>query len=143
MAMLPFIGYHAADYLNHWITVGKEHDAAKMPRIFYVNWFRRDSDGGYLWPGFGENSRVLKWVVDRIEGTASAVETPIGRVPRVDELDLAGLDVSSERVAAALEVRPEEWQEEIPKIAEWFETFGDKLPTVLWTELDALKARLG
>jgi len=143
MAMLPFIGYHAADYLNHWITVGKEHDVAKMPRIFYVNWFRRDSDGGYLWPGFGENSRVLKWVVNRIDGTASAVETPIGRVPRVDELDLAGLDVSAERVAAALEVRPEEWREEIPKIAEWFETFGDKLPTVLWTELDGLTARLG
>ena len=81
MAMLPFIGYNAGDYFNHWITVGKENDAAKLPRIFYVNWFRRDDEGGFLWPGFGENSRVLKWIVERIEGQAAAVETPIGHVP--------------------------------------------------------------
>ena len=81
MAMLPFIGYNAGDYFNHWITVGKDNDAAKLPRIFYVNWFRRDEDGGFLWPGFGENSRVLKWVVERMEGQAEAVETPIGHVP--------------------------------------------------------------
>ena len=81
MAMLPFIGYNAGDYFNHWIDIGKEHDAAKLPKIFYVNWFRRDEDGGFLWPGFGENSRVLKWVVERLEGTADAVETPIGHVP--------------------------------------------------------------
>ncbi|MBA2559807.1 MAG: phosphoenolpyruvate carboxykinase (GTP) [Propionibacteriales bacterium] len=143
MAMLPFIGYDAGDYLNHWITVGKEHDAAKLPRIFYVNWFRRGADGGYLWPGFGENSRVLKWVVERIEGTADAVETPIGHVPTADSLDLDGLDVSRDEIAAALEVTPDEWREEIPQITEWFKKFGDKLPTVLWTELDALRARLG
>ena len=81
MAMLPFIGYNAGDYFNHWVTVGKDNDAAKLPRIFYVNWFRRDEDGGFLWPGFGENSRVLKWVVERIDGQAEAVETPIGHVP--------------------------------------------------------------
>ena len=81
MAMLPFIGYNAGDYFNHWITVGKDNDAAKLPKIFYVNWFRRDDDGGFLWPGFGENSRVLKWVIERIEGQAAAVETPIGHVP--------------------------------------------------------------
>ncbi len=143
MAMLPFIGYNAADYFNHWITVGKEHDAAKLPRIYYVNWFRRREDGGFLWPGFGENSRVLKWIVGRLEGTAEAVETPIGRVPTADALDLDGLDVSREDIAAALEVKPEEWRGEIPQITEWFEQFGDKLPTVLWTELDGLKARLG
>ncbi len=143
MAMLPFIGYNAADYFNHWITVGKEHDAAKLPRIYYVNWFRRREDGGFLWPGFGENSRVLKWIVGRLEGTAEAVETPIGRVPTADALDLDGLDVSREDIAAALEVKPEEWRREIPQITEWFEQFGDKLPTVLWTELDGLKARLG
>ena len=142
MAMLPFIGYNAADYFNHWITVGKEHDAAKLPRIFYVNWFRRNSEGGFLWPGFGENSRVLKWVVERIEGTAEAAETPIGHVPTVDSLDLEGLNVTRGEIEAALAVDPEEWRAEIPAITEWFEQFGDKLPTVLWTELDVLKARL-
>ena len=143
MAMLPFIGYNAADYFNHWITVGKEHDAAKLPRIFYVNWFRRNADGGFLWPGFGENSRVLKWAFERIEGTADAVETPIGYVPTIDSIDLEGLDVTREGLAAALEVRVEEWRDEIPQITEWFDQFGDKLPTVLWTELDGLKVRLG
>ena len=143
MAMLPFIGYNAGDYFNHWITVGKEHDADKLPKIFYVNWFRRDDDGGFLWPGFGENSRVLKWVVDRIEGNAAAVETPIGRVPTPDSLDLDGLDMTPEQVAAVLEVKPEEWRDEIPQITEWFDKFGDKLPTVLWTELDGLRQRLG
>ena len=81
MAMLPFIGYDAGDYFAHWIDVGKGADADKLPKIFYVNWFRRDADGGFLWPGFGENSRVLKWVVERLEGTVAAVETPIGHVP--------------------------------------------------------------
>ncbi len=143
MAMLPFIGYHAGDYLNHWITVGKENDAAKLPRIFYVNWFRRDEEGGFLWPGFGENSRVLKWVVERIDGQAEAVETPIGHVPTVDALDTDGLDLTREDLEAALAVDAEEWKAEIPQIAEWFEKFGDDLPAVLWTELDGLKARLG
>ncbi len=143
MAMLPFIGYDAGDYLNHWITVGKQHDEAAMPRIFYVNWFRRDEDGSFLWPGFGENSRVLKWVVDRIEGRAEAVETPIGHVPTVDSLDLTGLDVTRDEIAAALEVKPDEWRDEVPQIAEWFDKFGEKLPTVLWTELDGLRERLG
>ncbi|HEY7042170.1 MAG TPA: phosphoenolpyruvate carboxykinase (GTP) [Nocardioidaceae bacterium] len=143
MAMLPFIGYNAADYFNHWITIGKEHDNVKLPRIYYVNWFRRDDDGGFLWPGFGENSRVLKWIVERIEGTAPAVETPIGHVPTVDAIDIDGLDVTRDDIAKALEVDVEEWRAEIPQITEWFEKFGDKLPAVLWTELDGLKARLG
>jgi phosphoenolpyruvate carboxykinase (GTP) len=143
MAMLPFIGYNAGDYFNHWIKVGKQHDAAKLPRIFYVNWFRRDDDGGFLWPGFGENSRVLKWIVERIDGQADAVETPIGQVPTPESLDVSGLDLTEEQLAAALEVDVEEWQAEIPQITEWFEKFGDDLPTVLWTELDGLKARLG
>jgi phosphoenolpyruvate carboxykinase (GTP) len=143
MAMLPFIGYNAGDYFNHWITMGKENDASKLPRIFYVNWFRRDEDGGFLWPGFSENSRVLKWAIERIEGKAAAVETPIGHVPTVDSLDLDGLDVSREAIEAALRVDPDEWRQELPQITEWFEKFGDTLPAVLWTELDALKARLG
>jgi phosphoenolpyruvate carboxykinase (GTP) len=143
MAMLPFIGYHGGDYFSHWIKVGKENDAAKLPRIFYVNWFRRDEDGGFLWPGFGENSRVLKWIVERIEGKASAVETPIGHVPTADSFDIDGLDTDRSELEAALKVDPEEWKGEIPQITEWFEKFGDKLPAVLWTELDGLKARLG
>jgi phosphoenolpyruvate carboxykinase (GTP) len=143
MAMLPFIGYNAGDYFNHWITVGKQNDAAKLPRIFYVNWFRRDEDGGFLWPGFGENSRVLKWIVERIDGQAEAVETPIGHVPTPQALDTDGLDLTEEQLAKALDVDVEEWKAEIPQIAEWFEKFGEQLPAVLWTELDGLKARLG
>jgi phosphoenolpyruvate carboxykinase (GTP) len=143
MAMLPFIGYNAGDYFNHWITVGKHNDAAKLPKIFYVNWFRRDDEGGFLWPGFGENSRVLKWVVERIDGQAAAEETAIGHVPAPGSLDVEGLDMSEDALRAALAVDPEEWKAEIPQIQEWFEKFGDDLPAVLWTELDGLKARLG
>jgi phosphoenolpyruvate carboxykinase (GTP) len=143
MAMLPFIGYNAGDYFNHWIKMGKENDEAKMPRIFYVNWFRRNDDGGFLWPGFGENSRVLKWVIDRMEGQAAAVETPIGHVPAPGSLDIDGLDVTEADLRKALDVDVEEWKKEIPQITEWFEKFGDQLPAVLWTELDGLKARLG
>ena len=143
MAMLPFIGYNAGDYLGHWIDIGKQSDESKLPRIYYVNWFRRDADGGFLWPGFGENSRVLKWIVERIEGTADAAETPIGRVPTTDSLDIDGLDVTTEQLAKALAVHPEEWQEEIPQISEWFAKFGDQLPTQLQVELDTLTTRLG
>ncbi|HTJ38091.1 MAG TPA: phosphoenolpyruvate carboxykinase (GTP) [Dactylosporangium sp.] len=146
MAMLPFIGYHGGDYFAHWINMGKGSGAAgdaKLPRIFYVNWFRRGADGRFLWPGFGENSRVLKWVVERIEGTAAAVETPIGAVPAPGSLDVSGLDLSEEDLAAVLRVDPDEWREELPQIAAWFEKFGEKLPGVLWAELDALRARLG
>ncbi|GGM32484.1 phosphoenolpyruvate carboxykinase (GTP) [Dactylosporangium sucinum] len=145
MAMLPFIGYHGGDYFAHWIEMGKgvDGDANKLPRIFYVNWFRRGDDGRFLWPGFGENSRVLKWVVERIEGTAAAVETPIGHVPTPESLDVDGLDLSAEDLAAVLRVDRDEWRAEVPQVAEWFTKFGDKLPGVLWAELDALKARLG
>ena len=143
MAMLPFIGYNAGDYFNHWISVGKDNDESKLPKIFYVNWFRRDEDGGFLWPGFGENSRVLKWVVERLDGQAAAVETPIGHVPAPGSMDVEGLDMTDEALAAALHVDVEEWKAEIPQIQEWFEKFGDDLPAVLWTELDGLKARLG
>src|SRR5262245_28783505 len=143
MAMLPFIGYDAADYFGHWIQMGKQHDAVKLPRIFYVNWFRRDDDGGFLWPGFGENARVLKWIVERIDGEAEAVETPIGHVPTPDSLDLDGLDLDRDALTDLLGVDVDEWKAELPQITEWFDKFGDKLPAVLWTELDGLKARLG
>ncbi len=142
MAMLPFIGYHAGDYLAHWTNLGKDADPAKLPKIFQVNWFRRGEDGRFLWPGYGENSRVLKWVVERLEGTADAVDTPIGLVPYPAAIDTAGLDVADADLAAALHVDPLEWAVEVPQIAEWFNQFGEKLPGILWTELDNLKERL-
>ncbi len=145
MAMLPFIGYHGADYFRHWIEMGKQAEAGadKLPKVFYVNWFRRGDDGRFLWPGFGENSRVLKWVIERIEGKVEAVDTPIGRVPTAEGLDTSGLDMSAEDLAEVLKVDPEEWKAEIPQVQEWFNKFGEKLPTVLWAELDTLKSRLG
>jgi phosphoenolpyruvate carboxykinase (GTP) len=143
MAMLPFIGYHAGDYFQHWIDTGKSADADKLPKIFYVNWFRRGEDKRFLWPGFGENSRVLKWAVERIEGKAAAVETPIGHVPTAAELDLEGLDASREDVEAALRFDADEWRAEIPMIEEWFAKIGEKVPTSLRDELEALKLRLG
>jgi phosphoenolpyruvate carboxykinase (GTP) len=148
MAMLPFIGYNAGDYLNQWIEIGKgggeyAGDATKLPAIYYVNWFRRGDEGQFLWPGFGENSRVLKWIIERLEGKAAAVETPIGAVPTVEALDVSGLDLSPADVEAVLRVDADEWRAEIPQVVAWFEKFGDKLPGVLWAELDALKARLG
>ncbi|MGZ4554943.1 MAG: phosphoenolpyruvate carboxykinase (GTP) [Mycobacteriaceae bacterium] len=143
MAMLPFIGYHVGDYLQHWIDIGKSANAANLPKIFYVNWFRRSAAGKFLWPGFGENTRVLKWAIDRIEGTADATDTPIGFVPTLDSLELDGLDVSAEDLQAALAVDDAEWKAELPLIEEWFATIGDKLPEVLREELDHLRSRLG
>jgi phosphoenolpyruvate carboxykinase (GTP) len=143
MAMLPFIGYNAGDYFNHWITVGKDNDESKLPRIFYVNWFRKDEHGKFVWPGFSENGRVLKWVIERIEGKAAAVETPIGHVPTVDAIDVSGLDLSTEALQVALAVDPDEWKAEIPLIEDWFAKIGDKLPAPLKVELDTLKLRLG
>jgi phosphoenolpyruvate carboxykinase (GTP) len=142
MAMLPFIGYNVGDYFQHWIDVGKGADAAKLPRIFYVNWFRRGDDGRFLWPGFGENSRVLKWAIERIEGTAAAEETPVGHVPTPESLDVEGLDMTPEQVRKALAVDKDEWRAEVPQITEWFEKFGDKLPSTMWDELEILKSRL-
>jgi len=142
MAMLPFMGYHAGDYLEHWIEVGKSGDAAKLPRIFYVNWFRRDADGTFLWPGFGENIRVLKWAIERIEGRADAVDTPIGWVPTPDGLDIDGLELTQEQVSQALSVDVEEWRAELPLIEEWFSKIGEKVPSSLHDELASLKLRL-
>ncbi|MFE3099949.1 phosphoenolpyruvate carboxykinase (GTP) [Nocardia tengchongensis] len=142
MAMLPFMGYHVGDYLNHWITLGKNADAQQLPKIFYVNWFRRGDDGRFLWPGFGENSRVLEWIVGRIEGRSEAIATPIGNVPVAADLDLEGLDVSAADVDEALAVNAAEWKNEIPSIEEWFEFIGDKLPSGLRDEFEALKQRL-
>ena len=144
MAMLPFLGYDVGDYFQHWVDVGKQADSSKLPRIYYVNWFRRDEGGKKIvWPGFGENSRVLKWIVDRLEGNASVQDTSIGRVPAPEEIDTSGLDTPREDVQTALHVDPEEWKTEIPLIEEWFETIGDALPSSMRDELEALKQRLG
>ncbi|MEI2779090.1 MAG: phosphoenolpyruvate carboxykinase (GTP) [Tetrasphaera sp.] len=143
MAMLPFIGYHGGDYMNHWLEIGKQADASKLPRIYQVNWFRKDADGTWLWPGFGDNSRVLKWVVERLDGEADAVETAVGMVPTPGAIDTTGLNMTEEQVAKALAVDAEEWKKEIPLIEEWFDKFGDKLPAPLRAELDGLKERLG
>ncbi|PYI37863.1 phosphoenolpyruvate carboxykinase (GTP) [Arthrobacter psychrolactophilus] len=141
MAMLPFIGYDAGDYLKHWIDLSAQGDQARLPQIFLVNWFRRNSSGGFAWPGFGENSRVLKWIIERIEGTAAAVETPIGFVPAEGSLDLNGLDVAASDLEDALKVDATEWESELAGIDEWYERFGDSLPAEMSAELSSLKAR--
>ncbi|SDF55657.1 phosphoenolpyruvate carboxykinase (GTP) [Lentzea fradiae] len=143
MAMLPFIGYNAGDYFQHWVDLGKRADADKLPKIFYVNWFRRGEDKRFLWPGFGENARVLKWAIERIEGKAAAQETPIGYVPTAADLDLEGLDASREDIEAALAFDADEWRAEIPLVEEWFAKIGEKVPTTLRDQLEALKQRLG
>jgi phosphoenolpyruvate carboxykinase (GTP) len=142
MAMLPFLGYHVGDYFQHWIDLGKNSDESKLPKVFFVNWFRRGDGGRFLWPGFGENSRVLKWIVDRIEHKAGGQDTPIGIVPTAEDLDLDGLDIDSDEVAKALAVDPAEWRKELPLIEEWFGFVGEKLPTGVKDEFDELEHRL-
>ena len=142
MAMLPFCGYNMGDYFAHWLQMGKSTDESKLPKIFYVNWFRKDADGGWLWPGFGENSRVLKWIVERVTGKAAAVETPIGYLPATGGIDTDGLDVTEEQMAELLNVDVEEWLNEIGSIREHYARFGERLPAVLSEELAALEARL-
>ena len=142
MAMLPFCGYNMGDYFAHWLEMGKKSDADKLPKIFYVNWFRKDTDGGWLWPGFGENSRVLKWIVDRINGKGDAVDTPIGYLPTPDGIDTSGLDVTDLQMNELLNVDREEWLNEIRSIREHYERFEDKLPQALNDELEALETRL-
>ncbi len=141
MAMLPFVGYNAGDYLQHWVNLGKEH-AGNMPAVFLVNWFRRDADGGFAWPGFAENSRVLKWIVERLEGGGDAVETPIGLIPAEGALDTEGLDATPEQIEVASRFDADEWRAELPLIDEWLAKFGDKLPQELADELEGLKQRL-
>ncbi|MFN2563319.1 MAG: phosphoenolpyruvate carboxykinase (GTP) [Jatrophihabitans sp.] len=142
MAMLPFIGYNAGDYFAHWIATGKNADSAKLPKIFYVNWFRRDAEGNFVWPGFGENIRVIKWALERIDGKAAALDTPIGRVPTPEALDVDGLDMTDDDLRGALTVNVDEWKNELPLIEEWFDKIGTALPSSMRDELDALKLRL-
>jgi phosphoenolpyruvate carboxykinase (GTP) len=141
-AMLPFCGYHMGDYFTHWLEMGKKTDANKLPRIFYVNWFRKTSDGKWLWPGYGENSRVLKWIFDRIEGTGKAVETPIGYVPAPGAIDTSGLNVSDADMTELLKVDTNDWLKEVESIKKHYSQFGDRLPQGLKDELAALEKRL-
>jgi phosphoenolpyruvate carboxykinase (GTP) len=141
-AMLPFCGYHMADYFGHWLEIGRREDAL-LPRIFMVNWFRKDAEGRFLWPGFGENSRVLAWIFRRCDDAAEAVDTPIGRVPAKGALDVSGLDISERRVEELLEVDPVLWREQLTQLHEHYAQFGDRLPVELRAQLEALEGRLG
>jgi phosphoenolpyruvate carboxykinase (GTP) len=141
-AMLPFCGYNMGDYFNHWLKVGAAADPAKLPRIYFVNWFRKDERGKFVWPGYGENSRVLKWIVDRLEGEAEAVDSPIGRLPARDGLDLTSLDLTDAQLDLLLTVDPDIWRAEAALIPEAYARFGDRLPPALWSQLDALGERL-
>ena len=141
-AMLPFCGYHMGDYFAHWLRVGDEADPAKLPRMFYVNWFRKGADGKFLWPGYGDNSRVLKWIFERVTGTGRAVDTPIGRLPAPGSLDVSGLRLPEAQMAELLAVDLAGWSAELPFIRKHFDRFGDKLPAGLEEELEALERRL-
>ncbi len=141
-AMLPFCGYNMGDYFRHWLEVGAAADPAHLPRIFFVNWFRKDAAGRFVWPGFGDNSRVMKWVVDRLEGAVPARDTALGRLPHADDLDLDGLDLTNDQLAILLGVDTAVWSEEAALIPAAYEKFGDRLPAALWEEYEALKIRL-
>ena len=141
-AMLPFCGYNMGDYFAHWLKMGQGRDASKLPRIFFVNWFRKDQDGRFVWPGFGDNARVLKWISERIDGEAEAVDTAVGRVPSVSALDLSGLDLTPAQLSTLLDVDAGVWAEEAALIPDFYRQFGDRLPTALWDQHAALVARL-
>ncbi len=141
MAMLPFCGYNMADYWSHWLKIG-EHAGAKLPKIYYVNWFRKSDGGDFLWPGYGENGRVLKWIFERCAGTTKAVETPIGNLPTEGSLDVGGLDIEAEDMDQLLRVDIDGWLAELPLIQEYYETFGDHMPKQLVDELEAMRERL-
>jgi phosphoenolpyruvate carboxykinase (GTP) len=142
MAMLPFCGYHMGDYFAHWLKLGAAADSTKLPKIFYVNWFRQDENGRYLWPGYGENSRILKWIFDRCNGKVHAKEAPIGRLPDSADLDTSGLAISPADLAQLLNVDVDGWLAEVPRIREYFAKFGNRLPHGLKLEIDALEQRL-
>ena len=140
--MLPFCGYNMANYWGHWLKVGQATSPEKLPKVFQVNWFRKDADGKFIWPGFGENSRVLAWVIDRVDNAVEAEETPIGRRPLPGDLDVAGLDLTEDQLMELFEVDPQTWLAEADLTAEYFEKFGDQVPEGLNEELASLRSRL-
>ena len=142
MAMLPFCGYNMGDYFEHWLTIVSQTQPAKLPRIFYVNWFRKSADGSWLWPGYGENSRVIKWIFERVSGKGKAVETPIGYLPTPDAIDISGSGISAENMEVLLNVDVQEWLQEVESIREHYRRFGDRLPEALKHELESLEERL-
>ena len=135
MAMLPFIGYHVGDYFQHWLDMGSKTDARKLPKIFYVNWFRRDAEGRFMWPGFGENCRALKWMVERIEGKVDALDTPAGLLPKPEDIDVDGLDIDPDVLAQVVGFQPQEWKDELPRIRRWLRSLGRKVPQEMNDEL--------
>jgi len=141
-AMLPFCGYNMGDYFAHWLAIGGRTDPAKLPKLFWVNWFRRDDDGSFLWPGFGDNSRILAWVLQRVAGDGAYADTAIGRVPTADAIDTTGLDLSDEQMRKILEVDEAQWRDELPLIEKHFRFIGDRLPDDLRDELKELEKRL-
>jgi phosphoenolpyruvate carboxykinase (GTP) len=142
MAMLPFCGYNMADYFGHWLKIGAATKSENLPKIFFVNWFRRDEDGRFLWPGYGENSRVLKWIFDRVDGKGSATQTSIGYLPAPSDIDTAGLNIAIEDLEAILSVDESGWKEALPQIREHYAQFGDKLPAALASKLNELESSL-
>jgi len=140
--MLPFMGYHVGDYLQHWLNIGRKADASKLPKIYFVNWFRKNENDKFIWPGFGENSRVLKWIVERLNGTGEAVTTPIGNIPAPGAIDTNGLSLSDADMAELLKVDKDAWLAEIASIKENYVTYGDKLPKELVAQLEELENRL-
>jgi phosphoenolpyruvate carboxykinase (GTP) len=141
--MLPFCGYHMGDYFGHWLEMADVVAADALPKIFYVNWFRKDADGRFMWPGYGDNSRVLAWIVDRLEGRATGVETPIGVLPAPGELDVSGLDLPDGALEELLRVDLDTWRAEAALLPDHFKTFGEKLPQALWDQYEDLVRRLG
>jgi phosphoenolpyruvate carboxykinase (GTP) len=141
MAMLPFAGYNMADYMAHWLKAGRR-DGAQLPRIFNVNWFRKDANGKFLWPGFGDNARVLAWIFRRLDGDAEARETAIGSVPRPEDLDLSGLDIAPERLEELLSVDEQGLRAELEQVSEFLDRFGERLPAEMRAQHEALQAKL-
>jgi phosphoenolpyruvate carboxykinase (GTP) len=142
-AMLPFMGYNVGDYIAHWLEIGTKADAEKLPKLFWVNWFRKGDDGKFLWPGYGENARVLKWVLERVAGRGEATDTPIGNVPTSDAIDRTGLDIDDETMAELLDVDAEAWKGEVELINAHFASIGERFPAELSVQLDDLSRRLG
>ena len=142
-AMLPFCGYHMGDYFAYWLSMADRGDRSKLPKIFFVNWFRKNAQGKWLWPGYGDNSRVLKWICERVEGAGKAVKTPIGNLPTAEALDISGTSVSAEDLQELLSVDAAGWQSELDNITQYYATFGDRMPARLKQELEGLRARLG